>query len=53
MVNVKTDINGVDPLAKSSCAVTPSGTVTLTVTSAPNPLTGSRKIGVGITQGTP
>ena len=46
-------MNGAEPLAKSSCAVTPSGTTAESVTSAPKPFTGSTKIGVGTTQGTP
>ena len=46
-------MNGAEPLAKSSSAVTPFGTVTPTVTSAPKPLTGSMKIGVGTTHSTP
>ena len=51
---MSTDKNGALPLAKSKLAVTPSGTVTPTVTSAPEkPFTGSMKIGVGTTHSTP
>ena len=48
-------MNGAVPLAKSSSPTTPmpSGITTERLTSAPNPLTGSTKIGVATTQGTP
>ena len=48
-------MKGAEPRAKSSSPVMPrpSGTTTERLTSAPNPLTGSTKMGVGTTHGTP